>query len=93
MTTLIDLSPISRGGGRPLVNSQIVHAFELACEYVEWCGHRPFTLPELSISCRDWNAARQLVRAYLALGFVERISEPKARPVFYRVAEHALPRR
>lgn len=91
MTTLIDLAPISRGGGQPLINSQIVHAFELACEHLDRIGSRPFTRPELARICRDWNAAQQLVRAYLALGFVERISEPKAKPVFYRVAEHALP--
>lgn len=93
MTALIELSPISRGGGRPLINSQIVYAFESACEYLERIGPRPFTRPELATVCRDWNAAQQLIRAYLALGFVERISEPKAKPVFYRIAEHALPRR
>jgi hypothetical protein len=93
MTTLIDLSPGVSGGHKPLVNSPTVHAFELACEYLDEIGSRPFTLPELATVCHRWNAARQVISAYQALGFVERLSEPKARPVFYRIAEHALPRR
>lgn len=92
MTTLIDLSPGVSGGHKPLINSPVVHAFELACEYLDEIGFLAFTLPELASACHHWNAARQLISAYQALGFVERLSGPKARPVFYRVAEHALPR-
>jgi hypothetical protein len=90
MTTLIDLSPTRQGGSKPRINSELVYAFEEACEYLDQIGSRAFTLPELS-RASGYGAAGQLIRFYLALGFIERISEAGARPVFYRVADHALP--
>lgn len=82
--SLIDLVPgVSYGGPSP-------EAWEAACEIVDSSPTEPFSEPRLA---RDagWKAARYLIRAYLALGFIERISPPKSRPVYYRVTAHALP--
>jgi hypothetical protein len=91
--TLIDLSPTVRGGGNPHPRSRLYYEFELACEYLDAIGSRPFSFPEL-FRASSPSAARQLIKAYLALGFIDRVTESRGRrPVLYRVLSHALPKR
>jgi hypothetical protein len=91
--TLIDLSPTLRGGAVARTSSHLVAAFEAACEYLDGIGSKPFSEPELFRACWSSGAARQLIKMYLALGFIERISNSRGRrPVLYRILPHALPK-
>lgn len=92
-TTLIALAPTSRGGVEIKPNSALAWTFERACEYVDSIGAQPFSRPELSRASGDYVAAGWLIRFYLALGLIERLSERGAKPVYYRVVERALPKR
>lgn len=93
MRRLVDLTPTRPGGSAVRPEHEISRAFETACEYVESIGDRPFTRPELFMACHSAPAANQLLRFFTALAFIERVSDQGARPVFYRVLPHALPKR
>lgn len=88
---LIDLSPTRQGGSPVHAEHEIAQAFEAACEYVESLGSATFSQPDVFRACRCMPAVRQVFRSFLALGLIERISEPGSKPVFYRVAPDALP--
>lgn len=93
MTTLIALCPTHRGGAEAKPQTELAQAFEIACDHLDEIGSKPFSYPSLFRACGHAGAARQLIKAYLALGFIERADDSHGRrPVFYRVSEHALPR-
>lgn len=93
MTTLIALAPTHRGGAEAKPQTELAQAFEIACDHLDEIGSAPFSYPGLSRSCGHAGAARQLIKAYLALGFIERVNDSQGRrPVLYRVMDHALPR-
>lgn len=92
MKALVDLTPTHRGGFPVRPDHEISVSFEDACEYVESLGAQPFTKTEVFRACWSAPATRQLIRFFLALDFIERISEPGARPVYYRVTPHAMPK-
>lgn len=76
--TLVDLFPTAR--------RIFAEEMEAACEYIEATAGQPFSEPSLARSA-GWYGARQAIRSMLALGLIERISPPRARPVFYVVPE------
>lgn len=91
MTTLIDLSPTNRGGSVAKPHTELARAFEIALEFIESLGSLPFTRTQLFRACGYMPATDQAIRLLMALGFVERLSPVGARPVYFRVADHALP--
>lgn len=78
MTVLVDLFPN--------VIRREADALEAACEQIESTAGRPFSEPSLS-KATSYYGAKHAIRSMLALGLIERISPPRARPVFYIVPE------
>lgn len=78
MSTLIELCPSAQ--------RRFAAEVEEACEHIEATAGRPFSEPGLS-KATNYYGARQVIASMLAVGLIERISPPKARPVYYLVPE------
>lgn len=105
MTVLVDLAPTVSRKHWPQVEAVCERIEELgdqpfsrpslAAEAQVTVGH----LTDLGLNPawgtlgNTWSAAVHVIQAYLALGFIERISEEGARPVYFRVLPHAMPKR
>lgn len=86
MTTLLHLCPT--------IQRREWDAVERVCEHIEGTAGELFSRPEIlnAVGGAAYNAATNVIREYLALGFIERVSGgPGPHPVYYRVLPHALP--
>lgn len=75
----------------PHTDRREAEALERACEEIEATAGRPFSEPGLTKSIGSYYGARHAIRSMLAVGLIERMSPPKARPVYYIVPIRHLP--
>lgn len=90
--TVIDLLPTLRKASPERI--------EAVCDYIDEHSAEEFSVSSIcdALDGHGWRisrlAASNVVKSYLALGFIERmVGLPAPYPTFYRVLPHALPKR